>query len=264
MGKRLGIIPYVFAQPLFSGLKEPEGPEQRFELVQDFPSHLAVKLREKKLDAAFLSPIDYAKDYAMYSIVPTVTAASRGESGAAYVLFKENLRAVTSLAVTPFSTSEIVLAHLVFAEKYGYAPAIIPFAGTVEQAFTKADALLCIGDEAAAHRTYPHKLDLVEEWDDIAGLPFVHGMWVARPDALSAEELRAIIDGRRTSEARPGSVPAEVDCMNQFQYDMDDDARAGLAEFFRMAYYHGILPDIPEIRFHPLSDNRQHVAEEIP
>lgn len=263
MAKRVGIVPDVFAQPLFYGLKEWEGPVRPFELVEELPARLTQKLREKNLDAAFLSPIDYAKDYGMYSIVPNVGASSQGETGASFVIFKENLRTVTSLAVKPVSTSEIVLAHLVFAEKYGSPPAIIPFAGTIEQALVKADGVLCAGDEALVYRDHPHTLDLVEEWDDLTGLPFVHGMWVARENALTRVELHAIIESAKKGRAHLADISNEVDYLSQFQYDMNDDARAGLAEFFRMAYYHGILSDIPEIRFSSLPDERRRSIEEM-
>ncbi len=263
MAKRVGIIPDVFAQPLFYGLNQEEGPVRPFELVREPSAHLAKKLREKNLDAAFLSPIDYAKDYGMYSIVPDVGASSHGETGASFVIFRENLRTVTSLAVKPSSTSEIVLAHLVFAEKYGSPPTIIPFGGTVEQGLVKGDGVLCTGDEALPYRNNPHALDLVEEWDDMTGLPFVHGMWVARENALTRVELHAIIESAKKGMAHLADISNEVDYLSQFQYDMNDDARAGLAEFFRMAYYHGILPDIPEIRFSSPPDERRRSIEEM-
>ncbi|MBI1803612.1 MAG: hypothetical protein HY033_10820 [Ignavibacteriae bacterium] len=264
MTKRLGIVPYLFAQPLFYGLKEREGPSDPFELIQELPAHLALKLRERHLDAAFLSPIDYARDYAMYSIIPRVGVASQGDSETAYVIFKESLRTLRSLAVNPASTSEIVLAHLVFVEKYGSVPTIVPFAGTIDQGLEKADAVLCVGDEVRARRNDPHKLDLVEEWDDMTELPFVHGIWVTRETALSPFELTAIIDSARLGKANLDQVSNEVDYLNQFQYDMDDHAQEGLLEFLRMAYYHGILPDVPDIRYLSLTDHaKDHTAEAL-
>ena len=258
MAKRLGIIPYRFAKPIFVGLREQGDAVHSFELTEDSPARLALKLREKQLDAAFLSPIDYAKDYAMYSIIPRVGIASRGNSATAAVLFKENLRTVKSIAVNPVSSSEIVLAHIVFAEKYGSPPSMIPFSASVQQVLGKYDAILCSGDEADAFRDYPYKLDLVEEWEDISELPFVHGIWVTREHALVDEELRTIMNSSGKQQS-----PYRVDSLNQFQYDMNAEAQAGLAEFFRMAYYHGILPDVPDVRFLSLADDRLRMPEQM-
>jgi hypothetical protein len=33
------------------------------------------------------------------------------------------------------------------------------------------------------------------------------------------------------------------------QYGLPEDAREGVREFLRYAFYHGILPDVPDLRF---------------
>jgi hypothetical protein len=32
-------------------------------------------------------------------------------------------------------------------------------------------------------------------------------------------------------------------------YGLPEDAREGVSEFLRYAFYHGILPDVPDLRF---------------
>ncbi len=255
MAERLGIIPYRYAQPVFHGLREKKpGQKEHFDIVEDYPATLAVKLREKELDGAFLSPIDYAREYAMYRILPGVAVVAEGESRSALALFNEHLHSIKSLAVDARSSSEIVLAHLVMAEKYDTVPKIIPFIGSVEQALDKADAVLCVGDEALHMMDHTNKLDLVDEWEDITGMPFVHGMWVAREKAFSPSETNNLIESARRGVERVDeyvqSAPAGY--FEQFGYEFNQAAITSLTEFFRMAYYHGILQDIPDVKFHSL------------
>ena len=48
MPKRLGIIPHVYAQPLFEGLRAAvNAKEIDVELVEDVPTRLAIQLREE-------------------------------------------------------------------------------------------------------------------------------------------------------------------------------------------------------------------------
>lgn len=126
MVKRLGIIPYLFAQPLFYGLKKLG--ESPFDIVEESAEQLAIKLRLNELDGAFLSPIDYARDYSMYGIVPDVAATSTGESNSVLLFFKENTRQIKTLAFGPSSSSEIILASIILAEKYNTKVKLIPVA----------------------------------------------------------------------------------------------------------------------------------------
>jgi chorismate dehydratase len=239
MAKRLGIIAQAYAQPLFAGLKNRR--DGLFSLASRSPSELALSLRQHQLDGAFLSPIDYAKDYAMYRIVPEVAAVSRGESRTVLLLFKETARQITSIAVDPRSSSEIVLANVVLAEKYDLHPHLVPVAGTIDEALRRADAALIVGDAARLVDPSAKAIDLVDEWDDLTGLPFVHGFWVSRSEAFDPPELRAIIESLDPS-------PSE----ESFDYLLDEEGISGIGEFFRLAYFHGILNDITDVKFHRL------------
>ncbi len=198
-----------------------------------------------------MSPIDYAKDYSMYRIVPGVAAISEGESGAIMLFFNENLARINTLAVHPGSVSEIVLASIVLSEKFDIRPKIIPIMQGVEAGLQKADAFLAIEDEVFNLKDRTNKMDLVDEWMDITDLPYVHGVWVAREDALTKEEIKSLIDvGKKgASMLNENSAVESQDSLLQFRYDLDGNASSSLTELFRMAYYHGILKDLPDVKF---------------
>lgn len=240
--KRLGITPFRHVRPVANLLRQRAGAA--FELVEDFPSQLALKLREHRLDGALLSPIDFAREYQMYRLVPRVAIVSRGASNESLLFFHEGSRKISTIAVDPRFTSEVVLAHLVLVEKFETHPKIVPTIGTLTEMLQKADAALVTGDQLPEAHDQINRLDLVEEWEDITDLPFVHGVWVTREGVLTEPELRLI------SNAVP--VDGSEESANQsphFRYNFDDEAVDGMIEFFRIAYYHGVLRDIPEVRF---------------
>ena len=246
MVKRFGIISHRFAQPLFNGLRTGDKP--LFELIEDSEAQLAIKLRGQQLDGAFLSPIDYAKDYSMYRIVPGIGAISERESGLVLLIFKENIREIKTVAIDPNFTSEIVLASLILSEKFDAKPKLIPLVGEPGAALLKAEAVLVVGDAAEQLKTTKNKLDLVDEWFDITELPFVHGMWVSREDRFTKKEIESLTACCKQGTAIP-PVDIEENSRSRIRFDLDETAVTAMNEFFRMAYYHGILQDIPDIKF---------------
>lgn len=247
MPHRLGIIPHAYARPLFAGLEHPEGPaSSAFELVKENSAQLAIELRQGNLDGAFLSPVDFARDHSRYVLVPESGVASRGESGTVLLLFRERGTQVRTIAVDPSSTSEIVLAHLVLAEKYDIAPQFVPVQAPPSSALETADAVLVVGDAAAAMAGWERKLDVVDEWEDATGLPFIHGLWAVRPDALDAAHLSRLRRSGPGADARGGTASS-----GEVWYGLTEDDRGAFGEFLRAAYYHGILKDIPDVFYLP-------------
>jgi predicted solute-binding protein len=244
VAKRLGIIAHRYAQPLFLGLRTCNEP--LFDIVEDAAAQLAIKLRQQQLDGAFLSPIDYAKDYSMYRIVPGIGAVSEGESGLVSLVFKEHTREIKTVAIDPSFTSEIVLTSLILSEKFDVKPTFVPFVGGPGAALSKADACLVVGDAAQQLKTATNKLDLVDEWFDITELPYVHGMWVVQDESMTQNEIETLTSCSK-SAISPGEI--EENSGGRIRFNLDETAKEGMNEFFRMAYYHGILKDIPDVKF---------------
>ncbi|HUL44182.1 MAG TPA: MqnA/MqnD/SBP family protein [Bacteroidota bacterium] len=248
MATRIGIPDEYYALPLALPLRNRR--DGLFELSFKSPAELALALRQHHLDGALLSSIDYAKDYAMYRIVPGVGISSAGENGTIFLAFRENLRSIRTLAFDPRFSAEVVLAVIVLAEKYDSKPQLIPKTGTPEKLLAAADCVLLVGNAASRFAEHTQKIDLVEEWSDITGLPFVHGFWASRENALGSDEIEAL---KQCTFPSVGDMPATIppEYFEAFQYDLDDEAIAGVGEFLRMAFYHGILNDLPELKFHP-------------
>lgn len=257
--KQLGITELDYLRPMFYTWLPGQAPgtvTPAHQTINDIPGILTATLRQGHLDAAFLSPIDFANLHKECCIIPQLGVLSAGESGVITVLFRDHLRDIKSVAFAPNAFSaEVVLAHIVLAEKYELHPKFIPITGGIDDALRSADAVILSGNRVTGPAAAGHsRIDLVDEWMDIAELPYVHGFWLARDGAFPPAELKEFISaseqGVRTYHA-PDEEQEEW-LAEHFAYALHEDALAGLNEFLRMAFYHGILKEIIEPRFHSL------------
>jgi predicted solute-binding protein len=235
--KNLGISAHLYCEPL-RGSATVASP---FAWAVNAAARNAIALKEHQLDAAFLTPISYARESSLYYIVPRVAVASTGADATVTLHVREGLHNVNTIAVVPFS-------------------------GSLEEALAKADAALLVGDPSLrAQEDHESALDLVEEWNEMTGLPYVHGFWCGREHALTMEEMRLLqeacaeglgdLDG--ISSRAPlahtlngYSAAAIRDYLDGLTFAFTEEEEEGLREFSRYAFYHAVLPDIPELQFY--------------
>lgn len=263
----LGVPEASYLRPLLYGLKDAAAG---LELLVDFPSQLAIRLQQRaeSLRCAFLSPIDYARHGGDYLIIPGVGVSSSSRSDTIMLFINPKVRNIETIAVDIRVTSEIVFTKIVLAEKFPNLSSdknplqFIPMLPHRTEMLRKADAALIVDfrphQQVAAE---PFAIDLVEEWNDLTGLPYVHGVWVGRdePEAESIvpDLIRAKNDGVSHLEKIGKSLSAELklptavcmDYLSKFTYSLGEEEQAGFTEFVRYAYYHGVLPDVPDLNF---------------
>lgn len=262
--KNLGIIPDLYALPLFFKLREKV---DNFNLIADYQINIAKMLREENLHAAFLSPISYAKDHLNYVLIPKLAVSSEGISNVICLYFQENLKEIKTISTDLKNTSEMVLAKLVLMEKYSSNPTFVFSEEPLEKMLEKSDAALIVGNANLQLKHYKNKLDLVDEWSDMMELPYVHGIWVTRKNKLSDEEVKMIIDlgnngaNNLTEIANQFSEEQEetLDYLLNFSYQLNDNAKYGLIEFIRMAYYYDIIDDLPDFEYLQEKDSNPSV-----
>jgi chorismate dehydratase len=267
---RLGLTPEHYCAPVFRGLDQ----NPRFECKTDVVTRNAIRLREHELDAAFLSMIDYARESSDYSIIPGIAVSSRTPTNSIVLLFKEGLHTITTIAVNPASTSEIVLASILLGERFDVHPQLLPMTGSPEEMLGAADAVLFVGNEASVQlRGRQNTMDLVEEWNDLTDLPFVHGFWSVREPGLEKGDItliqKACRDGLQsmdeiaravatTETTSPDSMKAYL---RSFSYTFGEEEQEAVTEFLRYAYYHGVLPDIADLTFYSDQDDETSEPE---
>ncbi len=262
---RLGVPEALYLRPLIQTLDRPD-----VELHRALPAQLSIDFRESPefLRGAFLSPLDYARHGAEYQIVPGLCVSSSVPTGTIRLYINPNKKTIFTLAVDIRVTSEIILARIILVEKFPNLPSeagtltILPMMPDPRAMLAKADAALVVDLTPSTPPVGLFSLDLVEEWNDLTDLPYVHGMWVVREDRFTDNEVRTLLTAKEEGTAAltrltPSSIPGLR--MNEeelrryyasFSYDMSDQHVESLTEFYRYAFYHGVLGDIPDLNFY--------------
>jgi len=266
MKSRLAASDALYVKPLLFGLDRPESP---FDLVTDFPAVNSLKLSERSdgIRNAFLSPIDYARHGGEYRIVPDICVASSGNTNTIQLVLKSDLRNIDRIAIDVRFTSEIILANIILLEKYRNEPThaklqFIPMMPDVDAMLKNADAALIVQDHPQRiGRAGTFTLDLVEEWNDLTGLPYVHDFWVGREEELSKTEAQTLLTAKTngmllksqiaqsTAQQRNLSLHDLTGYISSFLYDFGEREEESLKEFIHYAYFHGVIGDVPDINF---------------
>lgn len=260
--RSIGIWPSLAARPLLQTLRKQEG----IELLYDHPAQTSMRLRDHDVCLAFLAPIEYARESSGLLVVPDIALSSTGAADAATLHFRNGIHEVHTVAVDPSFPSEIVLARIILAEEFDLEPQFVPVSGDLNAMLARADAALLAGDAAlGASAFHTDALDLVESWVQMTDLPYVHGFWCARESELTPDLVNALMESRRHGEAELDAIAEDVaetrafpgftadhltDYLERFSYDFSEEAIEGLKEFHHFAYYHGVMPDIPEIELY--------------
>jgi chorismate dehydratase len=257
--KSFGVPPHYYCKPVADALAK----ESSCELRVSAPAALAIHLRDRLIDAAFLTPLDYARNASEYFVVPSASVTSRSPWGPITLHFQRGAQKVSTLAADPSSSAEIILARIILAEEFDSFPALVPVQGSVEDMLQRADAALLVGDPSRQERdARMDTLDLVEAWQELTNLPYVYGIWCGRERSLSGAEVIMLQQAHRrvheaAQETPQGSDGSRVEL---FTYLFPSEAGDAVREFLHYAFYHGVLPDVPELAYFsvgPLNENEK-------
>ncbi len=264
---RLGVSEAAYLRPLLHGLN---APDSLFEPVFDLPASSSVHLNERTGDmrCAFLSPIDYARYGGPYRIVPQTCVSSSKATGTVTLTVNPGVRNISRIAVDVRVTSEIILARIILLERLRNLPEsranleFIPMMPDLRGMLAKADAALVVSlSPPQGPATKEFTIDLVEEWSDMTGLPYVHGFWVAREEDLESEHIQSLILAKEAGVAAMGDTVRDLaqrvglteeacrEYLEAFSYDFGQDQMDSVAEFASYAFYHGVIGDVPELNF---------------
>jgi predicted solute-binding protein len=268
----LAVNEALYLRPLLQGLGGPSSP---FDLAFDIPANNALKLRERTgaVRCAFLSPIDYARHGGEYCIVPNIAVSSERSTETIQLFVNENVRSINTMAVDVRVTSEIILAKIILIEKFRNTSlkegsiSFIPMFPDVEAMLKKADAALIV-NERPPMKSVKFRLDLVEEWNDLTGLPYVHGFWVTREADFSPADAQELLLAQARGVNMIEQIAADSATVLQlsketltsffaaFSFGLGEKEQEAISEFFRYSYYHGVIGDVPDLNFLDLPVHR--------
>jgi chorismate dehydratase len=254
---RLGIVPYLNVAPVVHGLRG----DPRFCLERDVPAQVAERLHRGEIDLGMIPSIEYA--YGDYAIVPGIAIGSHGPVRSVRLFHRRPLSEVRRVALDTSSRTSVALLKILIRERLGRDPEYVDMAPSVPEMLEAADAGLVIGDPALYFEGEAAGLDLGEEWRARTGLPFVFAFWAGRPGVVTAAQVARLQESLR---AGLGAISAIASSYNGYGaghgaenesylrsnmvYDLGEAEVGGLREFYRRAHALGLIPRIPELRFH--------------
>jgi len=254
---RLGVVSYLNAMPLVYGLETEAGMRLQLEV----PSGVATSLHGGSVDLGMIPSIEYASGD--YAIVPGIAIGSVGRVESVRLYHRGPVEDVRRVALDTSSRTSAALVKIVLRERLGRDPEYVPMAPALQEMLDSADAALVIGDPALDETAEQPYLDLGEEWRRLTGLPFVYAFWAGPRGAVTpagVRRLQAALDaGRRdlsgiaAAHARGVAGRAEIYeryLRESIVYRLGDAEQRGLVAFYRRAHACGLVPAVPELRFH--------------
>lgn len=222
-----------------------------------------------KGDLVIAPALDYGRHLGMvdYSLVPGFGILAGGFAGIVKIVFRAGLETISTIAVKNAKDASAIVAGMLLTEKHGIEPRFVETSADADLAvmLDAADCALLSGDDAIfAPPSLTNLLDLADEWEDTTEqfLPYMlaWGRTGMVPQAALDEFLAARDEGVLTmaDRATQHPHPQEANALYQRYLRGDirfalqpDEAGAVLDPLFHYAFYHGVIADIPSVKFLP-------------
>jgi predicted solute-binding protein len=267
---RISLIDYVNTWPLTWGFLK--GAVQRVELFGDTPSACAARLARGEVDAGLIPAVEAARIPGV-RLVRGIGIAARERVRSVILVsrrpFGDEAAPIRTVALDVSSRSSAAMARILLEELYRLRPEYHEAVPDLSEMLRHHDAALLIGDPAlTADLRGLHVLDLGEGWRRLTGLPFVFAVWAVRPSVApepflwsrdyAQRHFEELVDSAAARTALPREVVAGY-LHGNLHHDLDADDEKGLAEFFRRAFRHGLIPspDVPPFAGVPLVPRRE-------
>jgi chorismate dehydratase len=263
---RVSLVDYVNAWPLTWGFLR--GAVENTDRVTDVPSACADRLARGEVDAGLVPSIEAARIPGV-RIVRGIGIASKQRVRSVILASRRPLNEARTVALDLSSRSSAAMARVLFKDLLGTAPEFHTAAPDLTEMLAHHDAALLLGDPALeADLAGLHVLDLAAGWRELTGLPFVFAVWAVRP-AIAPEPFLWSREYAKTHLAEIVASASQRTGLTQetlheyldgnLHHDLEAEDEKGLAEFYRRAHAHGLLPspDAPPYVGVPLVPRRE-------
>jgi chorismate dehydratase len=263
---RIGAVGYLNARPLVYGLDHHPG----FHVRYDVPSECARLLHAGSIDLGLIPSIEYLRGRP-YAIVPDLAIASDGPVASVAIFTTRPMADVRSIALDTSSRTSVALVRVLCSRLFKIDPVLEARGPDLDDMLSRCDAALIIGDKAlflephsgnASITRQLEKIDLGEAWRQMTGLPFVYAFWAGPAQALSRDDVNALVRARDEGVKRPGELAAEYlqdaprwqtlgaeYLRDNIKYYLGERERAGLELFYRFAAEAGVVERAQPLRF---------------
>lgn len=278
---RIAASTYLNSAPLVYSFAQGS-LRDRYTFIGDAaPARCAALLATGQADIALI-PVIESQRIPDLKLIPNVAVASKGKVRSVLLAARGPLQEVRTVTLDTASRSSQALVKILLAKRYGVQPRFVertPDAALrCENMLEASDAALVIGDPALRLAATAAQLgvqiyDLAEEWRALTGWPFVFAVWAIRADAVTdaAALVRDFQTAKQEGLGKLQELAAAYATGLQFpyddlltylrenvNYDLDEENRAGMQQYFEFAYEAGFLAELRPLDF--LADSRLSVS----
>ena len=271
---RISVVQYLNTAPLVWGFTH--GPLQgKYDLTFTLPSQCAEQLARGEADVAIIPAIECQRIPNLV-VLPGMSIASKHEVRSLLVVSRVPIEEVQRMALDTSSRSTVALVRLLAAGWWSRRGARISFAAAAPDLaamLEENEAALLIGDPAlrlverndAGEPLLPGKkarlyiYDVVSQWREWTGRPAVLALWAARKAVLARPEASGLVaDFQASKEYGLAHIPEiaanaaatlglpqahlENYLLENIDYSLDGENRAGLELYFQKASDAGLVP----------------------
>lgn len=240
---RAAVIDFIGSAPFASGLKHLVASGE-MECIFCTPAQCADSLRSGEVDLA-LCPVAAIPGIRGSRIVSDFCIGATGTFGAALVCSPVPIEEADVIHMDVDARTSILLTRILCERKWNVAPRFEPRDFSSRPVDTSLTCLLT-GDKALQYGDgFRYVYDLASEWYELKEMPFVFACWTAVRD-LEPQFIQkfnqALMDGISDVQGAvknhvsqfSGDSAAEY-LRDKVSYALDDEKRAGLTEFWRVA-----------------------------
>ena len=250
---RISIVDYVNAWPLTWGFLK--GTVEHADVLTDTPAACANRLARGEADAGLIPAVEAARIPGV-RLVRGVGIAAKERARSVILVSTRSIEGegarIRTVALDVSSRSSAAMVRILFRDLLGQDPEFHEAVPDLSEMLRHWDAALLIGDPALkADLSGLHILDLADGWRRLTGLPFVFAVWAVRPVVApepflwsrdyAQRHLPELVDAAVLRTGLPRELLLEY-LEGDLHYDLDGTDEKGLAEFYRRAHRHGLIP----------------------
>lgn len=175
---RVGAVNYLNTKPLIYGF-EIGGMKDEVDLFLEYPSKIAVMLKEDKIDIG-LVPVVIIPELKEHYLISDYCIGCDGEVGSVCLFSEVPLVKIERILLDYQSRTSVDLLKILIKQYWKIDPELITTSEDYRKNISGTTAGLIIGDRALEQRRISnYKYDLGYEWKKFTGLPFVFATWIS-------------------------------------------------------------------------------------
>lgn len=239
------------------------GIEKDFDIIRDNPVQCSTSMAEGVVSSAIITAVDYTKGKGSWKLISDICIAVKSTSKIINLFFNKEINDLNTIAIDSSDPTALALLKIIMREKYVIFPEYVSIKGSLTDKLNSADAALISGNAAfRLQKNNKSFIDLGDEWFDLTGLPFVYALWAIHEMVINAAVIEKIKTNVKNNlkyldktlkllDQKNNDIYLDFSQLikNSIIYDFGLEEKESINEFFRYAFFFGLIEHIPELHF---------------